>query len=145
MGQLDGVDDRLAVPEPFDMRTAHAILGRQVRVAASEERAVDGAIVQLGELAIDEARCRVRWRGVMVGLTKRDRDLLARMAGEPGHVWTYAQLHAAVWGDRFIGDPAAVNAAIKRLRRKLRDAGVDVRIESVRGVGYQLVLDEPST
>jgi two-component system, OmpR family, response regulator MtrA len=38
--------------------------------------------------------------------------------------------------------PSAVHAAIKRLRRKLRDAGVDVRIDSVRGVGYQLVTDD---
>ncbi|MGH9117767.1 MAG: winged helix-turn-helix domain-containing protein [Acidimicrobiales bacterium] len=128
-----------------DLRTAHAILGRQVGPGAGDRRAPDGPVVKLGDLEIDEGHCRVCWRGMVLPLTRRERDLLARLADDPGRVWTYAQLHAAAWTDRFIGEPAAVHAAVKRLRRKLRDAGVAVRLDSVRGVGYQLSVDGAST
>jgi DNA-binding response OmpR family regulator len=127
-----------------DLRTAHAILGRQIGRAAPEPGPPE-EVVRLDDLEVDERRCRVRWQGTSVPVTKRELDLLARLAAEPGRVWTYARLHAAAWGDHFIGEPAAVHAAIKRLRRKLRDAGVGVRIDSVRGVGYRLVLDRPVT
>jgi DNA-binding response OmpR family regulator len=125
-----------------DLRTAHAILGRQVGPVAGDERSSnDERVVRLGELEIDEGHCRVVWRGAPLALTRRERELLARLAADPGRVWTFAQLHAVAWGDHFIGEPAAVHAAIKRLRRKLREAGVGVRLESVRSVGYQLTLE----
>jgi DNA-binding response OmpR family regulator len=129
-----------------DLRTAHAILGRQVGFGAvpSDHRAINERIVRLGELEIDEGHCRVVWRGAPIALTRRERDLLARLAAEPARGWTFAQLHAAAWGDHFIGEPAAVHAAIKRLRRKLRESGVSVRLDSVRGVGYQLTLEPPA-
>jgi DNA-binding response OmpR family regulator len=140
---IDGTGMLVVAP---DLETAHVILGRQVRVAAPVPSRPEGAVVRFGDLSIDEAQCQVRWRGTGVELTKRDRDLLACLAGEAGRVWTYARLHAAAWDDRYIGDPAAVHAAIKRLRRKLREAGVGVVIESVRGVGYRLAAaPEPST
>ena len=129
-----------------DLRTAHAILGRQVGFGSvpGDQRSIDERVVRLGELEIDEGQCRVVWRGAPIALTRRERELLARLAAEPGRVWTFAQLHAAAWGDHFIGEPAAVHAAIKRLRRKLRESGVSVRLDSVRGVGYQLTLEPPA-
>jgi DNA-binding response OmpR family regulator len=128
-----------------DLRTAHAILGRQVGPGVDDRLPVGGRVVRLGELEIDSEHCRVVWRGAPIALTHRERELLARLAADPGRVWTFAQLHAAAWGDRFIGEPAAVHAAMKRLRRKLRDAGVGIRLESVRAVGYQLTLVEAAT
>ncbi|MGH9243588.1 MAG: winged helix-turn-helix domain-containing protein [Acidimicrobiales bacterium] len=134
---LDGVGMLIMAP---DLRTAHAILGRQVELEAFADglRHADEPIVQVGDLEIDRVHCRVRWRGVPLALTRRERDLLACLGAEPTKVWSYERLHAAAWDDRYL-DPASVHAAIKRLRRKLRDAGVKVRVESVRGVGYQLL------
>ena len=41
------------------------------------------------------------------------------------------------------GDVFSVRSVIQRLRRKLREAGAPVRIESVRGFGFQLIpMDE---
>jgi DNA-binding response OmpR family regulator len=139
---IDGLGMVVVAP---DLRTAHAILGRQVGpgAGAGGERQSGGRIIRLGELEIDEEHCRVVWRGAPIALARRERDLLGRLAVDPGRVWTFAQLHAAAWGDTFIGEPAAVHAAIKRLRRKLRESEVAVRLDSVRGVGYQLTLEPP--
>jgi DNA-binding response OmpR family regulator len=81
----------------------------------------------------------VRWRGRPVALTKRERELLACLAVEPGRVWTYQQLNGAAWDVGYL-DPGPVQAAVKRLRRRLRQADVPLRIDAVRGVGFQLAV-----
>jgi DNA-binding response OmpR family regulator len=95
-------------------------------------------VVRRGGLEVDLARCRARWRGSRLALTQRERTLLACLAGEPVRVWTYRELYAAAWPAEYL-DPGPVHAAIKRLRRKLREAGATVLIEAVRGIGYELV------
>lgn len=130
--QLDGIGVVMFAP---DLATAHAMLGRQSVTAGPAE-----PVVRVGELAVDRVRCQASWRGVPIGLARRERDLLACLAGEPARAWTYRQLYAAAWDGGYL-DPGPVHAAVKRLRGKLRQAGVPVRIEAVRGVGYQLVAD----
>ncbi|HEX6195413.1 MAG TPA: winged helix-turn-helix domain-containing protein [Jiangellaceae bacterium] len=137
--ELDDVGVLMFTP---DVATAHAVLCRSTE---SEHEADDGPqgepVVRLGELAIDRARCRVEWRGDPLALTNRERDMLAALAAEPSRVWTYQHLHAAAWDGGYL-DPGPVHAAVKRLRRKLQDAGVPVRIDAVRGIGYQLIRSD---
>lgn len=118
-----------------DFATAQSLLDRHRQ---SGQRA-DRPVVRVGELEVDQLRCRARWRGTLLRLTRLERDLLAGLAAGPSpRVWTYQELYAAVWTGRYL-DPGPVHAAVKRLRRKLRGAGVPVRVDAVRGVGYQLV------
>ncbi|MGH3679293.1 MAG: winged helix-turn-helix domain-containing protein, partial [Natronosporangium sp.] len=86
---------------------------------------------------VDPARCRARWRDTPLALTQRERALLACLAAEPSRVWSHRQLYAAAWPGGYL-DPGPVHAAVKRLRRKLREVGAAVRIEAIRGVGYEL-------
>jgi DNA-binding response OmpR family regulator len=47
-----------------------------------------------------------------------------------------------VWGYDYYGDLRAVDAAIKRLRARLREAAPDAEIiTTVRGMGYKLNAD----
>lgn len=131
---LEGVGIVMFTP---DLATAQALLGRQA-AGYAPERADVPAVVRVGELEVDRVRRRARWQGTPLALTQRERDLLALMAPDPGRVWTYRELHAAAWHGRYL-DPGPVHAAVKRLRRKLREASVLVRIDAVRGVGYELV------
>lgn len=133
---LDGVG---VVMFTQDVATAHSMLGRQIMLNAPASHAdPDEQVVRVGELEIDQVRCRATWQGEPLALTHRERDLLASIATGPARVWTYRQLHEAAWTGRYL-DPGPVHAAIKRLRRKLRQAGVTMRINAVRGVGYELV------
>jgi DNA-binding response OmpR family regulator len=64
-----------------------------------------------------------------------------RLAEPPVRVWSYERLYQAVWGGVWLGDTSALHATVKRLRRKLRSAGVTVFLESMRGVGFRLHAD----
>lgn len=121
-----------------DLATARSMLGRQATLAGAGLGVPAAPVVRNGDLEIDRVRCRARWRGVPLELTQRERELLACLASKPARVWTYQELYAAAWTGRYL-DAGPVHAAIKRLRRKLRQAGVEVRVEAVRGVGYELV------
>ena len=50
----------------------------------------------------------------------------------------------AAWGTRYIGDRDSVYSLVKRLRRKLAEAGVELDLMAVRGVGFQLVPQPPA-
>lgn len=105
-------------------------------VAAAEIR--PGAVGGWADLVIDRAGHLVTWQGVPVGLTRTERELLARLASPPISLWSYERLFASVWGGAYLGDTAILHSAIKRLRRKLRALTGGPQVQTVRGVGYRL-------
>ena len=118
-----------------DSLSAQHVLGRSGPLGAGRRRDV----IVAGDLEIDRDRAEARWRGVPLDLTAQELGLLACVAQEPGRVWPFAGLHGSVWGNRYLGDPSCVHAAVKRLRRKLRVSGVTAQLEAVRGIGFRLV------
>ncbi|RIV37222.1 winged helix-turn-helix domain-containing protein [Micromonospora radicis] len=90
------------------------------------------------DLVVDRAGHWVTWRGVPLGLTRTERELLARLASSPITLWSYERLFAAVWGGAYLGDTAILHSAVKRLRRKLRTLPDGPQVQTVRGVGYRL-------
>jgi DNA-binding response OmpR family regulator len=91
------------------------------------------------DLVVDVEDHQVRWRGTALPLTRLEVDLVAQLASEPVRVWPYDRLFAAVWGSSYLGDNSILHSAMKRLRRKLREVGVGLSIDTVRGIGYRLV------
>lgn len=94
--------------------------------------------IVLGDLVVDVHGHVVTWHGEPLLLTRLERELLARLASPPVVVWTYERLFGSVWGGAYLGDTAILHSAIKRLRRKLRTAGGELEVQTVRGVGYRL-------
>jgi two-component system alkaline phosphatase synthesis response regulator PhoP len=43
-----------------------------------------------------------------------------------------------VWGDNYIGESRTLDIHIKELRKKLSEAGSEVIIKTIRGVGYMM-------
>jgi two-component system, OmpR family, response regulator MtrA len=91
------------------------------------------------QLVIDIDEHEVRWRGISLPLTRLEIELMAQLGSEPVRVWPYERLFSTVWGGAYLGDNSILHSAVKRLRRKLRDAGGGLTIETVRGVGYRLM------
>ena len=91
-----------------------------------------------GGLLIDPLRLDVTWNGIPLRLTRLERAVLAHLAEAPLRAWSHEHLYHAAWGDAWLGDTSALHATVKRLRRKLRDAGVSIFLESIRGVGFRL-------
>ncbi|MDG4794206.1 winged helix-turn-helix domain-containing protein [Micromonospora sp. WMMD1082] len=107
---------------------------------ADEERSERPAGRPAGwrDLVVDRAEHLVTWRGTPLGLTRTERELLARLASPPITLWSYERLFASVWGGAYLGDTAILHSAVKRLRRKLRALADGPQVQTVRGVGYRL-------
>ncbi|WP_254909860.1 winged helix-turn-helix domain-containing protein [Micromonospora sp. NBS 11-29] len=127
---LDGVAPLLLVADLDELRELIAP-GPDVAVPAPDPPA-DGALV------IDAARSTARWGDREVSLTRLERDLLTCLTAEPVRVWSYAELHHAVWHDAPAQRRADVQSLVKRLRRKLDGLGTGVTVVAVRGVGLRL-------
>jgi DNA-binding winged helix-turn-helix (wHTH) protein len=95
-------------------------------------------VVALGELVVDRLRQQATWADRDLGLSYLQREVLACLASTPAEVWQYSRLHRQVWQTDYLGDPSGLHSAVKRLRRRLVDAGVDLNVEAVRGVGFRL-------
>jgi len=134
-----GADDY--VVKPFSVRELMARVRSVLRrTAPRPEDMAEADAIRAGDLTVDPARHEARWRDVELPLTALEFDLLRAMACHPGQVMSREQLLQQVWGYDYYGDLRAVDAAIKRLRAKLRQAAPQAElIVTVRGVGYKLL------
>lgn len=122
---------------------AHALFGQQDGTATGLTPGRPPAPrkpVEFGPLRLDTDAREATWRGRPVGLSARQFDLLATLAGDSARVWSFADLTETVWRRPYVGDMDALASAIKRLRRQLADVTGELIVTSVRGVGYRLVL-----
>jgi DNA-binding response OmpR family regulator len=91
------------------------------------------------DLRID-ARSRRAWRGTdELELTRKEFDLLMRLARDAGRVVTRESLMSDVWDMNWFGSTKTLDVHIGWLRRKLGDDPANpVYICTVRGVGFRL-------
>lgn len=133
-----GADDY--VVKPFSVRELMVRVKNVLRRSEprTEETAPD--IIRAGELTVDAAYHEATWRDTELVLTALEFDLLYTLARHANRVLSREQLMEQVWGYNYFGDARAVDAAIKRLRAKMRQAAPEARvIVTVRGVGYKLI------
>jgi two-component system phosphate regulon response regulator PhoB len=129
-----GVDDY--VVKPHSMREV-VLRVRALARRRSTKRAVIEPIT-LGTLEIDRAARRVDVGGASIELTRREFDLLLRLAERAGRVQTRDTLVNEVWGE--IADTGrVVDTTVKRLRKKLGPLGPSIK--TIRGVGYKIVSE----
>ena len=132
LGLQVGADDY--VTKPFSM------LELMARVEAHLRRAgmVSSARVQCGDLVIDLSTREVRVGGKLVGLSRKEYDLLACLARCKGRPVSRRALLQEVWED-LPYDDHTLDVHIRWLREKVeKDPSNPEYIVTVRGVGYKL-------
>jgi two-component system response regulator ResD len=81
--------------------------------------------------------------GQIVGLTRKEYQILLRLFSNPGQVFTRDQLLELEWDDLGERYDRNIDTHIKNIREKLKNAGLEKRIiETVWGVGYKLSQPE---
>ncbi len=130
-----GADDYLA--KPFSPRELTARVKAILRRAQAAQ--AGAAPAAGGVWSHDEARCKISYRGHALELTRNEYRLLAALLAAPGRVFNRDQLMAAAWDDPGAALDRTVDAHVKQLRAKLRDAAPDSDpIVTHRGLGYSL-------
>lgn len=129
-GFHSGGDDYLT--KPF------AVSELLVRIEALRRRAPKTTVPATGEIALDPAGHALTVGESSVHLTPTEFRLLATIVARPGEVVRRSALVAAGWPDGAIVHDNTLDAYISRLRSKLREAGADTSIGTVKGVGYKL-------
>lgn len=132
-----GADDYIC--KPFSPREVVA------RVKASFRRAQYAATAVTGKrqfIEIDEPRARITVNGQRLDLTPTEYRLLKLLAGNPGRVYSRAQLLDLCYQQEQQIFDRVIDSHVKNVRRKLAKvlSGQDV-IHAVYGVGYRFEID----
>jgi DNA-binding response OmpR family regulator len=133
-----GADDYVSKPFSFNELLARitALLRRadmNVRVQSIPE------VDEFHGFKLDRAARTVHLEGAEVRLALKEFDLLSLLLANSGRVLSRQSIIAAVWGNRFFGDPKTVDVHVRWLREKLeRFAHLPFRINTVFGIGYRL-------
>ncbi len=133
-----GADDYIT--KPFSVRELVARIQAVLRRVEMERLAPEAppGQVRAGGLTIDIDKRMVEVDGKDIGLTAREFDLLVQLAGNPGRVYTRAQLLDLVWGYRHSHYEHTVSSHMNRLRSKIEAEPSDPKyILTIWGVGYK--------
>ena len=97
----------------------------------------------VGDLRMDRDARTLVVRDQPVHLSAREFDLLQLLVERPGTVLPRRFLFDTIWGPGFFGDERALDVYIRALRKKVEpDPDTPSYIQTVRGVGYRLVLPD---
>jgi two-component system response regulator TctD len=125
-----GADDFLA--KPFAVEEVEARLTALVRRSRDNPH----PRMQCGSLAYDSDSRAFMLHGVLLSLTPREHAALTALLLRSGMPVGKQRLSGKVFPHDSDVGPAAIELVLHRLRRKLADS--DVRITTVRGLGYML-------
>jgi DNA-binding response OmpR family regulator len=129
-----GADDYIV--KPFGFRELVARIRAVTRRADGRALATEAdPVTTIDDLVIDRRVRRVTVAGSEVELTRKEFDLLAFLAEDPGAICTRRDILESVWDEHWYGPTKTLDVHVASLRRKLGRAEL---VETVRGVGYRL-------
>jgi two-component system catabolic regulation response regulator CreB len=141
LGLEIGADDY--VSKPFSPREVCARVRAILRRSAGTARPAPDAVPAAAPtpLQLDETSQRIHAAGGPLPLTRYEYRLLAALLRRPQRIFTRSELMALVWDDAPETSDRTVDAHVKLVRAKLRDAGLTAElIQTHRHMGYSLRL-----
>ncbi|MET4561846.1 DNA-binding response OmpR family regulator [Lysinibacillus parviboronicapiens] len=130
-----GADDYLTKPfDPLELSVRVKALLKRYRIGSTQT-------IQFGNIILDRHTYKVMRGTESLTLPLKEFELLYKLAGTPGQVYTRVQLIDQIWGIDYAGDDRTIDVHIKRLRERFATT-TDFRIETVRGLGYRLEVHE---
>ncbi len=137
-GLNEGADDYIL--KPFDLAEFEA----RLRAVLRRPGARDTVLLQFGDLRFDTGSRTVHVRDQPLDLTRREAALLEELVRKAAQIVVRDLLVERLYGLDEDVSANALEATISRVRRKLASHKADVRIETLRGIGYRLALGTDS-
>ncbi|MCZ8187624.1 MAG: response regulator transcription factor [Beijerinckiaceae bacterium] len=125
-----GADDYMVKP------AAPAEIAARCRALLRRPGGLLGRKLQLGNLAFDTASRSVTAAGRPLVLARREIDVLEVLLRKLGQSVPRRVIEDAIYTLDEAPGPNALEASVSRLRRQLADAGANVEIHTIRGIGY---------
>ncbi len=137
-GFAAGADDYLRKPFAFDELIA------RVEVLVRRDRLRRPDPVRMGKLRVDLEDRAAEWDGVPIELGRRAFALLTALAKAGGKVVSREALIDEIWGPDSDITENSLDVCVSTLRRKLETVSPQIEIETVRGQGIALRVNEPN-
>jgi len=134
-----GSDDYLVKPFlPLELVTRVKALFRRVDAFSGQEEMLQDAY-EFGDIKLFPKRRAARLGEEEFSLTPLEFDFLCHMLEHPEHAASRDDLLKSLWKvDSREVDTRAVDDMVKRLRKKLKEQGSSVKVETVWGYGFRL-------
>ena len=116
--------------------TDRQVMLARVRGILRDRTAQFGLVVR-GRLQVNAQKGEARLGDRLLKLERRPLLMLQVLAMGSGEVVSRAELLERVWGSTYAGFEHTLEQAVHQIRRELREPGW---IETVRGIGYKLVV-----
>lgn len=136
-GFMAGCDDYLTKPfSPLKLTLkVNAILSK----LGKNEKSTDE--MAFGDLSLDASSFSCRVLDNELKLTKTEFQVLSLLLSTPEKAVSRDKLLSDIWGYSEV-ETRVTDDTMKRLRKKLKDAGSRVHIETIWGFGFKLTLSE---
>ena len=132
-----GADDYLG--KPFALAELKARLRALLRRDSTPER---DWVLRRADVTVDFQRRQAWVGGNEVPITRREIEVLARLASSRGRAVARDDLLEEIWGEATAEAAASLEVIVSRLRSKLEGAGRGALIRTIRGHGYALAGDQ---
>lgn len=99
-----------------------------------------GKGIVIGNMTLNEEFRLVAVGDQELSFTSREYELLVFLAKHVERPFSREQLIQQVWKYDFMGEPRVVDDLVKRLRKKLNEAGASLQIETLWGFGYKAAV-----
>jgi len=130
-----GSEDYLAkpfLPRELIIRT-HKLLER---IYPKESLLPSSTLIKVEDYFVDEAKRMVLKGNEHVELTSKEFDLLLLLVKNKGFAFSREKLIHIIWGTDYFGSDRVVDDLMRRLRKKMPD----LKIETIYGYGYRMVI-----
>lgn len=136
-GLTSGADDYVCKPFAFE-----ELLARIQVLQRRGNRTCQSDVLQVSGLVMNLRTHEVFYNGAPIELTPREYSMLEVLMRRPGQVIPRERLAEHVWNEPWEVQDNTMDAHVKNLRKKIEPFLGSRILQTVRGVGYKLVMPD---
>ncbi len=127
-----GADDYITKP------IKPKVLLSKVKALLRRFKEKEGAsnIIEVGDLVINRDEYKILKNDKEFMLPRKEFELLSLLASQPGRVFKREEILDKIWGNEVVVGGRTIDVHIRKLREKIGDES----FQTVKGVGYKLVV-----